>query len=179
VEKSIEDLEVGSKACLINAERLLNDAKTLFYDKASYLSSFLLTQLCLEELSKGFLLSEKASKKEALNEKEWEKFTKGNAHKIKLTYLQEIEANWIKDCLAGDESMNQYLNKEEHWIAQSKMYYNWRMNSLYVDYNFDEKKWIEPSKFLIGGKFSIDEIICMAGLQRAEHLASVLAAKIN
>jgi len=83
----LADLETGSKICLNNSQRLLNDAETLFYEKKSYLSCFLLTQLCLEELSKGFLLIEKAKKKERLDLKEWQRFTKGNAHRIKLNYL--------------------------------------------------------------------------------------------
>jgi len=42
-----------------------------------------------------------------------------------------------------------YDNEENYKKAQSEMYFKWRMSSLYVDYNLEERKWTEPSKFLI------------------------------
>ena len=78
------NLKQGAEACHSNAIRLLADAEILFANK-SYLSCFLLSELALEEMAKGFKLLEKDQKKERFSRKDWEGFTQGaKAHKKKL-----------------------------------------------------------------------------------------------
>ena len=140
MSESLVDLRGGAEACLSNSQRLLDDAITLF-EKESYPSCFMLTQLCLEELAKGFMLIEKEAKHEVFSRKEWEEITsKGKSHKKKLAYLQEIEDNWAEECLKGyDMSYIGILKEivsdlpwahsiEEFRIKMSEAYYKWRMN---------------------------------------------------
>ena len=72
--KYLTNLLEGAFACLNNADRLLEDAGTLFY-KSRFLSCFLITQLALEELAKGFKLIEKHSKNKKLSKEEWKSLT--------------------------------------------------------------------------------------------------------
>lgn len=44
-------LKKGAEECLQNAERLLKDAKILFYEKGSYPTCFALIMLSMEEMA--------------------------------------------------------------------------------------------------------------------------------
>jgi AbiV family abortive infection protein len=189
--KYLTNLLEGAFACLNNAERLLEDARTLFY-KSRFLSCFLITQLALEELAKGFKLIEKHSKNKKLSKGEWKSFTKSyKAHAYKLKYLQEIEDRWTAE-IAGKIWNSDYFgllkkiagnlpwagSVDKYRKEMSKAHYNWRINCTYVGYDWVTNKWTEPSKQPVFDGIFIDEIICNSDLMKAENLKAVLGAKL-
>jgi AbiV family abortive infection protein len=193
VAEYLTELREGACACLENANRLLEDAKTLFW-RSSFLGCFLLTQLALEELSKGFKLIEKYSKNKKLSKEEWKNLT-GNrkAHINKLKYLQEIEDKWTAGCARGLGPEFDYFqllkniavdlpwagSVDKYRKEMSKAHYNWRINSIYVEYDWATKQWIEPSKQPIFDGIYMDGIICNADIMKAENLSAVLRAKLH
>jgi len=188
----LTNLLEGAFACLNNAERLLDDAKTLF-EKSRFLSCFLITQLSLEELAKGFKLIEKHSKSKKLAKEEWRNFTESRkAHVYKLKYLQEVEDKWTAECagkIFGDSDyfgLLKNIARDLPWAGSvdkyrkemSKAHYSWRIGCTYVDYDWVTKKWIEPSKQPVFDGIFIDEIICNSDIMKTENLMAVLRAKL-
>lgn len=185
-------LRDGAYACLNNAKRLLEDAQVLF-ERNSYLSCFLLSQLSLEELAKGFQLIEKQLKKEIFTREEWNSLTKyRNSHVKKLKYLQEVEDQWTEECIRGMmnlsyiELLRQIVSKvswannlDEYRAKISRAFYNFRLDSLYLDYDWEKKQWIEPANHPIFDGVFIDENICIFSIRRAENLLQVLMAKLQ
>jgi AbiV family abortive infection protein len=185
--ESLTDLEKGARACYDNASRLLQDAEFLFYNR-SYLSCFLLSELSLEEMSKGFRLLEKYSKKEEFLKDEWESLTgKGrNSHLNKLKYVMEADDKWLEEVVksigTNYEELLKNLIKQFPWaksvqdyrqrIAQE--YYNFRIDTLYVDFDFGMNKWKEPSKHNVVD----DPGFYLQSLTRAKHILSVLGAEL-
>jgi len=108
----VTDLRTGAETCLINAKGLLEDAQLLFA-RRSYQSCFLLSQLSLEELAKGFALIEKHLKGEIFSKQEWKGLTKGkHAHVKKLKYLQEVEDKWTEECMGKKKNLSYILSME-------------------------------------------------------------------
>jgi AbiV family abortive infection protein len=195
-DRYVSELTEGATLCLVNSERLLNDAKILLYEKNSYLSCFLLTQLCLEELAKGLKLMEKEEKKELFSEKEWKEITKGKAHEKKLEYLEKVEDNQLNEYLAGTdwnrfstENMKELEKKiikskqanslEEYKRTQIRLLYQWRLDCVYVDYDFDKRQWIDPLAKIVEGSFIEMRVVCNADITRAESLTDTLKSKLK
>jgi len=191
MSECLDDLKRGAKACLVNAKRLLEDAQLLL-PKRSYLSCFLLSQLSLEELAKGFALIEKHSKGETFSKQEWEDLTKKRyAHVNKLRYLQEVEDRWTEECIGNKnisyiETLGQIASKvswasnlDEYREVISRVHYQWRLNSLYVGYDFGKNDWIEPSTHPIFNGVTIGFLNCRMNIIRATHLSQVLKAKLE
>jgi AbiV family abortive infection protein len=177
---------------LDNAIRLLEDTRVLFGER-SYLSCFLLSQLSLEELAKGFALIGKHLKKRAFSKVEWKNLTIGKkAHVSKLKYLQEVEDKWTEEVtrkLGPELSYHEVLKKtvkklpwaksvDEYRKKMSESYYNWRLDASYVEYNWKSKQWMEPLKHPVFDSIFIDEI-CMNTIKRAEFLSQVLRARLK
>ncbi len=175
--RKLTNLKEGAKICLSNSQRLLDDSKALFYGN-SYLTCFYLAQICLEELAKGFKLIEKEKKRESFTEEEWDKITRGKAHKRKLEYLQEIEDKWEEECM-GSEVLWDTNTPQEDKEKQAKSLYNWRMDSLYVNYDFDRCKWINPLVNPVFRGTPVYHTECVTLISRATTLLQVFAAKIN
>lgn len=187
----LTDLREGAKTCLVNAKRLLEDAQLLF-GRRSYLSCFLLSQLSLEELAKGFALIEKHLKGEVFSKQEWRVLTKNRwAHVRKLKYLQEVEDKWTEECVGKKsisyiETLHQIVSKVswannlgEYREKISKVHYQWRINSLYVGYDFEKKDWIEPSTHPIFDGVTIGFLNCRMNIIRANYLSQALMAKLE
>jgi len=193
----LTDIKKGAEACLNNAKRLLKDAQILF-EKKSYLSCFLLSQLCLEELAKGFKLIDKHLNKENFSREEWKKLTGGGqAHVEKLKCLQEVEDAWTDQATKGMYLENlQKIVSKVNWAnnlddyrekLSEAVYKRWRLPSVYVDYDWERKQWIEPSKHPIFKEISIEEReygtinenICRSNLIRAERLSQILMNKLH
>lgn len=190
----LTELREGASACLNNANRLLEDSKLLF-DKKSYQSCFLLSQLALEELAKGFKLIEKHQKSKQFSREEWNKLTRkgSKAHKNKLKYLKEVEDKWTAEItreLGKDLNYFQVLKKTVAKIPWAKnvdkyrdeiikVAFHWRLKGVYVDYDWKRKRWFDPSKDPIFNGIFIDHIICFASILRANNLLGVLSAKLQ
>jgi len=174
-------------------DRLLEDAETLWVSKG-YPSCFLLTQLALEELAKGFKLIQKHSKNKKFSKEEWENLTgKLKAHVNKLKYLQEVEDKWTTEITRGlrpeldySQLLKRIVSKlpwagsvDEYRKKMSQAHYNWRIKSLYVEYDWENRQWLEPLKQPIFNGIFIDEIICRAEISKAKHLSSVLLGRLQ
>jgi len=184
----LTNLKEGAEACLNNAKRLLKDAQILFEAK-SYPSCFFLSQLSLEELAKGFMLIDKHLNKKVFTRKEWKSVTtRGRAHVKKLKYLQEVEDTWTDQVAKGMylEILQKIVSKvdwantlEEYREKLSEaVYKQWRLPSVYVDYDWERKTWIEPSKHPIFDGIFMDENICRYNVRRVEHLLQILKTKL-
>jgi AbiV family abortive infection protein len=189
----LTELRKGALVCLDNADRLLEDAETLFAQR-SYLSCFLLTQLASEELAKGFKLIEKYSKNKKFSKEEWEQLTsKPKAHVDKLKYLQEVEDKWMAEVTRGlgpELDYSRLLKKiaaDIPWAGNvdkfrkkmSRAHYDWRIKSLYVDYDWTKKQWLEPLTQPIFNGIFIDGVICNADILKVKHLSSVLKSRLQ
>jgi AbiV family abortive infection protein len=189
----LTELREGAFMCLDNANRLLEDAETLFF-KSRYLSCFLLTQLALEELAKGFKLIEAHSKNREFSKEDWKNLTwKRKGHVNKLKYLQEVEDKWTAEVARGLGPKLDYFqllkkiasdlpwagSVDKYRKKMSKARYDWRIKSLYVDYDWKNKRWLEPLKQPIFNGIFINEIICNADILKAKNLSGVLKAKLQ
>ena len=93
----LTDLVKGARACLDNADRLIEDSEILFYEN-SFLSCFVLVQLALEELAKGFLLIKKQSRNKKFSKEDWKRLKeKSKAHKMKLTISEDALDQWTAE----------------------------------------------------------------------------------
>jgi AbiV family abortive infection protein len=176
--RKLNNLMEGAEICLANSKRLLDDSKALFYGNSN-LTCFCLTQLCLEELAKGFKLLEKEKKREQFTEDEWKEITtKGKVHRKKLEYLQEVEDKWTKECIGSRISWDTTTPKEDR-EKQAESLYNWRMTCLYVNYDFDERQWINPLVNPVFHGTPVYHTECITLISRAKTLLQVLASKLN
>ena len=89
----VTDLKEGVNLSKNSAERLLQDAQVLF-DRGKYVSSFLLSQLSLEEPAKAFKLIDKHLKGKTFSKKEWEDFALSHDEKIK--YIESVIDFWMQ-----------------------------------------------------------------------------------
>jgi hypothetical protein len=130
----------------------------------------------LEELAKGFKLVEKEEKRETFTKNEWKEFTGKDGHKKKLEYLQEVEDNLNKDLLVPEQFAT---SSEEDRKKHAEFLYSWRMDCLYVGYDFDKKQWINPliNPVIEGAPVYYTE--CNYLLSRATTLLQVLSGKLH
>jgi hypothetical protein len=111
-------------------------------------------------------------------------FTKGSrAHLVKLEYLYKVDDDWLaniakgmglgyKEIEKGILANTKASDMEEYRKGVAKRYFNFRLESLYVDYDFDKKEWVDPQKNSIIN----DPVICLQGLIRAKHMLQILRA---
>ena len=183
----LTDLRQGATVCLGNARRLLDEAEVLFRNKG-YLSCFLLSELATEEIAKGYRLLEKVRKKEEFSRKEWEDWTKKpRAHIKKLKYVHQIDDAWLRKVLdfhgiSYQEFSKGFLknfpgakNIEDYWEKTSQAYYDFRLDILYVNYDFKKNQWIDPLSY----EPAQDPNFSLQGLVRAKHLLSIFEAALK
>ena len=187
-KKVLSLLEQGIIACKGNARRLIDDAETLLLNNR-YLSCFLLSELALEEMGKTVELLKKFKNNEKFTGKEWEQLTKKGrgSHIRKLKYAHEFDDTWLAKVMKGsgmsyEEFEEGYLKNlpsikdmDEFREKYSRMYYNRRLSTLYVDYDFERKQWIDPLKSLVAK----DLHFSLKGLVRAKHVLSLLEQAIE
>lgn len=80
----VDEMKDGIQLSKKSAERLLQDSNVLF-EKGKHVSSFLLSQLSLEEQAKAFRLIRKQLKRKDFPGEEWKKFA--YFHEEKLKYI--------------------------------------------------------------------------------------------
>lgn len=177
----LNNLVQGATVCRNNARRLIDDAETLF-SKGSYLSCFLLSELALEEIAKGFKLLEKHIEKKEFSRLEWKDWTgSAKAHAKKLKFAHEVDDEWLKKVLkyhriSYKEFLNGFLknfpwakNIDDYWEKTSTAYYDFRLDSLYVDYDFEKKQWVDPTE----SEIAKEPNLSFQGLVWAKHLLSI------
>ena len=57
--------------------------------------------------------------------------------------------------------------------------HNWKIGSLYVEYDFNKEKWINPVKKTVVGDVYIDDVICNASFLKAQWWLSKLVHEIR
>ena len=90
-------LKEGAEECLQNAERLLRDAKILFYEKGSNNTCFALIVLSMEEMAKASKLNDWAQIDEDMSKREWEKFKYKESHVNKLFWMEQKDVVWLSE----------------------------------------------------------------------------------
>lgn len=190
--KALTNLNQGAAACFDNAKRLVDDAELLFQNKRC-LSCSLLSELAEEEMAKAFKLLEKERKKAVFSRKEWEGFTRGaKAHRKKLLYIRDVYNRWLKKTLKSGgasykEFLEDYFDEYSFSLAdltkmlkemdemQAGTNYDFRLQALYVQYDFEEKKWTNPSRWV----FANDPQYSSRLLGWAKDLLSILDADLR
>lgn len=181
-------LKKGAEECLQNAERLLKDAQILFYEKGSYPTCFALIMLSMEEMAKASKLSDYCQRNEDMPKEEWKKFTRSKkAHINKLLWMEQKDMSWISEITGLYEENLRKIASQVKWAKDLEDYHRkiasvlhyWKLDSLYVEYDFDKEKWNNPlSTPIIDGIF-MDEIICQANMLKAEWWVSKLTYEIR
>jgi AbiV family abortive infection protein len=182
----LTNLDIGARMCLENANRLLEDAEALL-KKGSYPSCYLLSQLALEELAKGFKLIVKHLKGEIFSKKDWKNLTKGReAHVKKLEYIQKVRHELVEKSLAGTgvhiKTWQDMIWGKQVSLADlgkyrkeaSKALYTFRIDSLYVNYDFEKKQWTDPRNHPILSGASMDAKFCLPNIAMANFYSQVL-----
>jgi len=148
-------IKEGIMFCKNNAERLLRDAHILF-ENGKHVSSFLLSQLSLEEEAKAFRLVQKQLKGKTFSKKEWEDFA--YSHEEKLRYIQrvvdELDADMVRRSTGIDywqvlKKMYKGMgekNLENHRKKVSEDLKKFRNTRLYTDYDFEERSWTDANQ---------------------------------
>jgi AbiV family abortive infection protein len=176
----IADMKEGIGLSENNAERLLKEAHVLS-ENGKHVSSFLFSQLSLEEQAKAFLLIQRQLKGRTVSKKEWARFA--YFHEEKMRYIQriidELDAEMVKRSTGidfwqvlkkmyqaqGDKSLENYRD------TVSKDLMRFRYAKLYTDYDFEKKSWTDADQ--IDPAFSIRSMIL------AERLLEHLKSKIS
>lgn len=180
-------LKKGAGECLQNAQRLLEDAKILFYENGSYPSCFALIVLSMEEMAKASKLNDYCQRNEEMSKEEWEKFTDKKAHLNKLLWMQQKDMNWISEVTKLYEESLRKIASQVEWAKDVKEFHrkiasvlnNWKLSSLYVDYDFGKEKWKTPWATPLTNGVFMDENICLANIKRAEWWISKLTHEIR
>jgi len=185
----LSELKQGAKACLQNAERLLNDAKILFKMKGSYPSCFALIMLSMEEMAKASKLNDYFQRNDDMPREEWKKFTRSkNAHVNKLLWMEQKDTSWISEVTKIYEENLRKIASRVEWAEDledfhrkiASVLHKWKLHSLYVDYDFNKGKWNTPSRIPLTNDFFIElnEIICQANITKAKFWISKLTYEI-
>lgn len=184
--KFLSNLGIGASACVANADRLISDAELLFYNQ-SYLSSFFLSELAIEEMGKGFKLLEWISLRRKVPRKDWESLTKRSAHVNKLKIAQEADDEWLSNVTKGlginySELLKSILSKmpsaknvDEYRDTRAKESFERRKSAMYVDYDFEREEWDNPLDLSISSNPNFSR----QRLTLAQHLIQVLRASIR
>lgn len=178
--RNVTDMVNGATLCMENADRLLQDAWNLFY-RGKHSSSFMLSQLSIEEQAKAFILIEKHIRKEPLPENEWEKYTKGSAHSLKLQYIQKVIDDFEASTLASigidynqileKRSISQGMNINEYRKRLSEDLKKYRFAIMYVEYDFKNMKWKEQTQ--------TDQVFSLRSAMNADLLLKILRNKLS
>jgi len=171
----LTDLIKGAELSKNNAERLLQDAKVLFNNQ-KWNGSFVLSTLSLEEQAKAFKLINKYAKGKRFSKKEWKDFA--ISHNKKLAYIEKtvdrLDARKVREQTgidfwgvlkktyqnAGAKSLEDYRKRF------SKELESFRVQTLYIDYDFKNKKWLENAQVSMG--------FCLNRKRTAEELLALL-----
>lgn len=184
----LSSLNIGASACYVNAERLIRDAECLFYDN-HYLSSYFLSELSLEEIAKGYTLLRWISRRKKITRKDWETLKIGaRAHVNKLKIAREADDKWLREVTKNLEldynkiqkgMLSQFTpnarNIDEFRTARAKDFYELRMKSIYVDFDFEKKEWLDPASLGI----SSDGTFSLQRMMYAKHMLSVLGTHLR
>ncbi len=178
--RCLTNLEEGAKLCKESAERLLQDAKLLF-DNCRFQSSYILSQLSLEEQAKAFRLFDKHSRGKSISKSEWMDFA--YCHEEKVRYIQTVidafDAYVVKRQTGidfwqvlkkmyqgqGEKSLESYQRKV------SRMLTKFRRARLYVDYDFEKDKWSETNHK--------DGVVSLRSMHTAQRMLNFLILKME
>jgi AbiV family abortive infection protein len=176
----IADIREGIMLSKNNAERLLQDAHVLF-ENGKHVSSFLLSQLSLEEEAKAFRLVQKQLKGKTFSKKEWKDFA--YSHEEKLKYIQqvidELDADMVKRSTGIDfwqvlKKMYQGTgekNLQDHRKKVSRDLLKFKNTRLYTDYDFQKRSWTDADQ--------IDPVSSLRSKIMAERLLEYLDYQIS
>ena len=181
-------LRKGAEECLQNAERLLKDANILFYEEGSYPTCFALIILSIEEMAKASKLNDYYQRTENMPKEEWKKFTKDKkAHVNKLLWMEQKDTSWMSDISKLYEETLRKIASQVEWADDledfhrkiASVLHDWKLDSLYIEYDFDKEKWNTPLATPLVDEVFMDEITCRGNMLKAEWWLSKLTYEIR
>lgn len=119
---------------------------------------------------------------------EWKKFTKNKkAHINKLLWMEQKDTSWISEITKLYEENLRKMASQVEWAKDledfhrkiASVLHHWKLNSLYVEYDFDREKWNTPLATPLINEVFMDEIICRANILKAEWWISKLTYEIR
>ena len=181
----LTNLNLGASACAANAERLTDDSERLFFGK-SYLSSYFLSELAIEETGKAFKLLVWISDRKEASKDDWERLVGRFAHINKLTIAHEADDEWLASVTKGVVDYAEFQkavlsrmpsarNMDEYRRARAKESFDLRKLAMYVDYDFQNKEWVNPVALHIAS----DPTFSFQKLNLAKHMTQILRAKMK
>jgi len=166
-------LDEGISLCLTNAERLLNDAK-LLHENGRYPSGIVLAIYSLEEAAKAWFILNCKQERENITLKQWREKVMLHVKKLDdVQALMGIHSSPIFD----EEGWEMWLRKQYGEKDHSVELKEGREGATYVDFDFQEGRWVSPeSRYVFGGDSEAD---CAEAIRIADECLAAVEEEIQ
>lgn len=129
-----EHLLQGEKECLLNAQRLIDDAKLLGLH-GRYRAGYLMAHLACEEIGKSMWLRISRTSGEEMRNEWWNRFT-NHPDKQAATLLAWAQVHHPEEYKSDYKSFYKRIN------ITTKNLFKFRNQATYVDFDIDKKEFV-------------------------------------